>query len=54
LRTPRSLEAGAAFYPARRFAFEGRNLPFARLGFAALTEAELREAVRRMASVLGR
>jgi len=44
--------AGVAFFPARRFAFDGRSRPFARLGFAALTEAELQEAVRRMAAAL--
>jgi GntR family transcriptional regulator/MocR family aminotransferase len=43
-----SAKQGAAFYTARRFAFDGRPRPFARIGFAALTEAELREAVSRM------
>jgi GntR family transcriptional regulator/MocR family aminotransferase len=47
-----SFEKGVFFYPGRRFAFDGKSRPFARLGFAALTEPELREAVRRMASTL--
>jgi GntR family transcriptional regulator/MocR family aminotransferase len=48
----RALAEGVAFYPGKRFAFDGRRRPFARLGFAALDEDELREAVRRMASAL--
>ncbi len=48
----RSRAAGVAFYPARRFSFDRKSRPFARLGFAALTEPELREAVKRMASAL--
>jgi len=39
------------FQVARRFAFDGRPRNFVRLGFAACSESELREAVRRMASV---
>jgi GntR family transcriptional regulator / MocR family aminotransferase len=48
----RSLAAGVAFYPARSFAFDGRSRPFARMGFASLEPRELREAVKRMASVV--
>jgi GntR family transcriptional regulator / MocR family aminotransferase len=48
----RALAAGVAFYPGRRFAFDGRRRPFVRLGFAALDERDLREAVRRMAAAL--
>ncbi len=48
----RAMEHGVAFYPGRRFAFDGRKRPFLRLGFAALDEKELREAVRRMAAAL--
>jgi GntR family transcriptional regulator/MocR family aminotransferase len=48
----RALAQGVAFYTARRFALDERARPFARLGFAALDERELREAVRRMASAL--
>ena len=44
-----SASQGAAFYTARRFSFDGRPRPFARIGFAALSESELREAVSRMA-----
>jgi GntR family transcriptional regulator / MocR family aminotransferase len=43
-----SAKHGAAFYTAKRFAFDGRPRPFARIGFAALSEPELREAVSRM------
>jgi GntR family transcriptional regulator/MocR family aminotransferase len=48
----RALEAGAAFAPGSQFSFEGEALPAVRLGFAALREAELAEAVRRMARVI--
>ena len=49
----RASEHRVAFATARRFAFDGRRRPFVRLGFAALTERELREAVRRMKLALG-
>jgi GntR family transcriptional regulator/MocR family aminotransferase len=48
----RALARGVAFYPGRRFAFDGRRRPYVRLGFAALSEDELREAVQRMAAAL--
>jgi GntR family transcriptional regulator/MocR family aminotransferase len=48
----RALARGVAFYPARRFAFDGRSRPAARLGFAALNEREIAEAVRRMKGAL--
>jgi len=50
----RSLSRGAAFYPGRHFAFDGKPRAALRLGFAALTEAELDEGVRRIASSLPR
>ncbi|WP_437308781.1 PLP-dependent aminotransferase family protein [Sorangium sp. So ce388] len=48
----RSLERKVAFSPGRRYAFDGRKRPFLRLGFAALDEEEIREAVERMAGAL--
>jgi GntR family transcriptional regulator/MocR family aminotransferase len=48
----RALAHGVAFQTAKRFAFDGRRRPFVRLGFAALTEKEIGEAVRRMAAAL--
>ncbi|MDB4969286.1 MAG: GntR family transcriptional regulator [Myxococcales bacterium] len=50
----RSLQRGAVFHPGRQFAFDGRSRPALRLGFAALTEAELDEGVRRIAAGLRR
>jgi GntR family transcriptional regulator/MocR family aminotransferase len=44
----RSLEMGVAFVAGQHFTFDGRAVPFARLGFAALDEQEIREAVRRL------
>ena len=49
----RAGEHGVAFATAKRFAFDARRRPFIRLGFAALNERELREAVRRMVAALG-
>jgi GntR family transcriptional regulator/MocR family aminotransferase len=48
----RALARGVAFFPARHFAFDGRSRPAARLGFAALEEKELTEAVKRMHAAL--
>jgi len=48
----RALERKVAFSTGRRFAFDGKKHPFLRLGFAALDERELGEAVRRMAAAL--
>jgi GntR family transcriptional regulator/MocR family aminotransferase len=45
----RALAAGVFFSPGGWFAFDGRPLPFLRLGFACLTEREIAEAVRRLA-----
>ena len=42
-------ERGVVAITARSFAFDGRPRPYFRLGFAALTPAELAEAVRRLA-----
>lgn len=48
----RALAAGVSLQTGRRFAFDGRSRPYLRLGFAALDEAELGEAVRRMRRAL--
>jgi len=48
----RSLSLKVAFAPGREFAFDGKSWPNARLAFARLNEAELQEAVRRIASAL--
>lgn len=48
----RALARKVVFSTARRFTFDGRRRSFVRLGFAALDEKELREAVRRMAAAL--
>jgi GntR family transcriptional regulator/MocR family aminotransferase len=44
----RALERDVLLMTARKFALDGRVRPFVRLGFAALTESELEEAVRRL------
>lgn len=46
----RSVERGVSWYTGRRYAFDGKPLPFARFSFAWLNERELPEAVRRMAA----
>ncbi|APR75800.1 Transcriptional regulator, GntR family domain / Aspartate aminotransferase [Minicystis rosea] len=46
----RALVKGVAVQTAKRFAFDGRRRPFLRLGFAALTEKEIAEAVKRLAA----
>jgi GntR family transcriptional regulator/MocR family aminotransferase len=46
----RARAAGVAFQPGQQFALTGRAPCHARLGFAACTERELVEAVRRMAA----
>jgi DNA-binding transcriptional MocR family regulator len=38
--------------PGRRFDFRGESLPNLRLGYAALDELELDEAIRRLARAL--
>ncbi|KYF97575.1 hypothetical protein BE20_31835 [Sorangium cellulosum] len=48
----RSLARKVAFSAGRRFAFDGKRRPFLRLGFAALDEREIREAVERMVQAL--
>jgi DNA-binding transcriptional MocR family regulator len=48
----RALSMKVAFAPGRQFAFDHKPRPNARLAFASLTEAELQEAVRRMAGAL--
>lgn len=48
----RALEHKVAFRTARHFAFDGRSRPFVRLGFAALEERELIEAVKVLAQTL--
>jgi len=46
----RSLERGVSWYTGRRYAFDQRPHPFARLSFASLNEREISEAVKRMAA----
>ncbi len=46
----RALAAGVAFQPARHFAFDGRNRPHLRLGYACLNDREIKEAVKRLAA----
>ncbi|WP_437578796.1 hypothetical protein [Sorangium sp. So ce887] len=41
-----------AFSAGRRFAFDGKKRPFLRLGFAALDEREIREAVEKRVEAL--
>ena len=48
----RALKRGVLFNSAARFAFDGKPRPALRLGFAALSEAELDEGVRRIAAAL--
>jgi GntR family transcriptional regulator/MocR family aminotransferase len=48
----RALEAGIAFRPGRRFAFDGGPVSGLRLGFANYPEPELLEVARRMRSAL--
>jgi GntR family transcriptional regulator/MocR family aminotransferase len=48
----RSLTAGVYFRSPRSFAFDGRTRPFLRASYAALTEKELDEAVKRMQTAL--
>jgi GntR family transcriptional regulator/MocR family aminotransferase len=43
---------GVEVASARRFAFDGRPHPALRLGYAPWSEAELAEAVRRLAAAL--
>jgi GntR family transcriptional regulator/MocR family aminotransferase len=50
----RALKRGVLFNSAARFAFDGKPRPALRLGFAALSEAELDEGVRRIAAALAR
>ncbi|MDP8999871.1 MAG: PLP-dependent aminotransferase family protein [Myxococcota bacterium] len=45
----RALEHGVAFVAGERLTFDGRPIPFARIGFAPLDEDEVREAVTRLA-----
>jgi GntR family transcriptional regulator / MocR family aminotransferase len=47
-------EAALVLQPARQFVFDGKSRPFLRLGFAQHDERELREAIRRMQSVMPR
>jgi GntR family transcriptional regulator/MocR family aminotransferase len=47
-----TLERGARFFTGRQYMPSGRAIPYLRLGFGHLDEAELTEAVRRMASAL--
>ncbi len=49
----RGMERGVFWYTGRRYAFDGRSIPFARFSFAWLNERELPEAIRRMAAARG-
>jgi GntR family transcriptional regulator/MocR family aminotransferase len=48
----RARRAGVGLITGRAFDFQGRPLPNLRLGFSALDEGELEEAVRRLARAL--
>ncbi|WP_437289406.1 PLP-dependent aminotransferase family protein [Sorangium sp. So ce406] len=48
----RALARKVAFSAGRRYAFDGKRRPFLRLGFAALDEGEIREAVERMVKAI--
>ncbi len=48
----RALKRGAAMQSGRRFQFDGSASDHVRIGFAACNEAELQEAVRRLAATL--
>jgi GntR family transcriptional regulator/MocR family aminotransferase len=50
--TGRALEAGVHVQSAKAFAFDQKSRPFLRLGFAQLEPAEIREAVKRLATAL--
>ncbi|MFT3772835.1 MAG: PLP-dependent aminotransferase family protein [Minicystis sp.] len=46
----RALAKGVVVQTGKRFAFDGRRRPYLRLGFAALTEREIGEAVKRLSA----
>jgi hypothetical protein len=46
----RSVARGVSWYTGRRYAFDGKPIPFARFSFAWLNEWELPEAVKRLAA----
>jgi len=48
----RSVQHGVFWYTGKRYAFDRKSKPFARLSFAWLNERELPEAVTRMAAAL--
>jgi GntR family transcriptional regulator/MocR family aminotransferase len=48
----RALEMGVAFVAGERLAFDGKPIPFARIGFAPLDDREMSEAVARLARAL--
>jgi GntR family transcriptional regulator/MocR family aminotransferase len=48
----RAIARGVFWYTGRRYAFDGRSIPFARFSFAWLNERELPEAIKRMAAAL--
>jgi len=48
----RALQRKLVLQTARQYAFDGRPRPFFRLGFAALTEEEMREALRQLRRAL--
>jgi GntR family transcriptional regulator/MocR family aminotransferase len=50
----RALERKVLVHPGRRFRFDGREMPFLRLGFAPVTVEEIATAVERLARALPR
>lgn len=50
----RALDAGVAFVAGERLAFDRRPVPFARFGFAPLSDVEVVEAVKRLARAFPR
>jgi GntR family transcriptional regulator/MocR family aminotransferase len=50
----RALAHGVGFAPASRFTFGGARAPFVRLGFAAVTEAEIEQGVGVLARTIDR
>jgi GntR family transcriptional regulator/MocR family aminotransferase len=50
--TERARAKKLVVHPGRQFAFDRRSRPYLRLGFAALDETELKDAVKRLASAL--
>jgi GntR family transcriptional regulator/MocR family aminotransferase len=45
----RAIEEGVVFLPGQKCTFDGSSVPFVRMGYAGLSQGEIREAVRRAA-----